>query len=287
MPGDSTAIRGSLRCVPSWLIEAGVYGAEAEPLRAEIRRQGMTADFVPYQALQKGSEIVIDRRPIGPTDCVIGYGTYPFARQIQLHRRWVPGAWCQSEALDCTTYFAYFGKYLLNQNYVIMPGIEAIRQREWLFSIFGKDDEVFARPTGCQKLFVGRRVSTRIVRFGLGSSTLRSDDSCRDRRTPADRTGMEARCRGEPHHRGQSICRGGIAVDPSRVPRRSPGVRRGHARRCDLATRPDLHAGLVRIIRTPVASRAEQLQLVLALSMRDACCRCRGERARDPGMDGG
>ena len=144
---------------PVWLIEAGVYGAEAEPLLAEVRRQGMAGDFVPYQALTKGSEIFIDRRPIGPTDCVIGYGTYPFARQIQLHRRWAPGAWCHSESLDCTAYFAYFGKYLLNQNYVVMPGTEAIRQREWLFSIFGKDDEVFARPTGCNKLFVGRRVS--------------------------------------------------------------------------------------------------------------------------------
>jgi hypothetical protein len=144
---------------PVWLIEAGVYGAEAEPLCVEIRRQGMSAEFVPHRALLKGSEIVIDGRPIGSTDCVIGYGTYPFARQIQLHRHWIPGTWCNTESLNCTAYYAYFGKYLLNQNYVIMPGTEAIRQRDWLFSIFGKDDEVFARPTGCHKLFVGRLVS--------------------------------------------------------------------------------------------------------------------------------
>jgi hypothetical protein len=25
---------------------------------------------------------------------VVGYGTFPFAGQVQLHRRWVPGAWC-------------------------------------------------------------------------------------------------------------------------------------------------------------------------------------------------
>jgi hypothetical protein len=40
----------------------------------------------------------------------------------------------------------------------MMPGVEAIRQRDWLFSVLGRDDEVFARPTGCHKLFVGRRV---------------------------------------------------------------------------------------------------------------------------------
>jgi hypothetical protein len=144
---------------PVWLIEAGVYGAEAEPLRTEIRRQGMTADFVPHQALKKGSDVIIDGRTLGPDDCVIGYGTYPFVRQIQLHRRWRPGAWCTTENLDCTAYYAYFGKFLLNQNYAIMPGVEAIRQQQWLFPVFGVDDEVFIRPTGCHKLFVGRRVT--------------------------------------------------------------------------------------------------------------------------------
>src|SRR5262249_47657684 len=58
--------------------------------------------------------------------------------------------------LDCSTYFAYFGRFLLNQYYTILPGVEAIRQRDWLFSVFGKNDAVFARPSGCQKTFTGR-----------------------------------------------------------------------------------------------------------------------------------
>ena len=144
---------------PTWLIEADVYGTEAEPLRAEMRRQGMAADFVPHRALRKDSEIVVEGRLLGPDDCVIGYGTYPFARQIQLHRRWLPGAWCSPENLDCTTYYAYLGKFLLNQNYAILPGVEAIRQSDWLFSAFGRDGAVFVRPTGCHKLFVGRCVT--------------------------------------------------------------------------------------------------------------------------------
>jgi ATP-grasp domain, R2K clade family 3 len=144
---------------PVWVIEAGVYGDEVVPLQGEIRRQGMRVATLPYPALKKGAEVVIDDRPIGPSDCVIGYGTYPFARQIQLHHPWVPGAWCNPEKLDCATYYAYFGKFLLNQDYAILPGVEAIRRRDWIYSTFGVDDEVFARPTGCQKLFVGRRIS--------------------------------------------------------------------------------------------------------------------------------
>jgi hypothetical protein len=72
--------------------------------------------------------------------------------------RWIPGAWCTPENLDCSTYFAHFGKFLLNQRYTILPGIEAIRLGDWLFSVFAENDEVFARPTGCTKLFTGRRI---------------------------------------------------------------------------------------------------------------------------------
>jgi hypothetical protein len=144
--------------IPTWLIEAGVYGGEADPLLAEIGRQGMAAEVVPFQALQKEKDLTVAGRPLADGDCVIGYGTFPFARQIQLHRRWVPGAWCDPQNLDCTTYFAHFGRFLLNQHYTILPGIEAIRQRDWLFEALGKDDEVFARPCGCPKLFTGRCV---------------------------------------------------------------------------------------------------------------------------------
>jgi hypothetical protein len=38
---------------PVWLIEAGIYGAEADLVLAEIRRQGMAAEAVPHQALLK------------------------------------------------------------------------------------------------------------------------------------------------------------------------------------------------------------------------------------------
>jgi hypothetical protein len=141
---------------PTWLIEAGVYGDEATPLLEEIRRQSMAGELVPHQVLRKGSAPVIGGQPLAPDMCVLGYGTFPFARQIQLHHRWVPGAWISAENLNCAVYFAYFGGYLLNQHYAIMPGVEAIRQRDWLFSVFGRDNQVFARPTSCHKLFVGR-----------------------------------------------------------------------------------------------------------------------------------
>ena len=83
-----------------------MYRAEADLLLAEIQRRGMTGAIVPHQSLKAGSAPIIDGLPLAADACVIGYGTFPFARQIQLHQRWVPGAWCDPVNLDCTTYFA-------------------------------------------------------------------------------------------------------------------------------------------------------------------------------------
>jgi hypothetical protein len=144
--------------LPTWLIEAGVYGPEADPLLAEIRRQGMAAELVPHRALKPGAAVVVGGRQLADRDCVIGHGTFPFAAQIKVHRRWVPGAWCNTVNFDCVSVLAHFGKFALNQHYTILPGVEAIRQADWLFSIFGRDNRVFARPTGCDKRFTGRRI---------------------------------------------------------------------------------------------------------------------------------
>jgi hypothetical protein len=141
-----------------WLVEAGVYGDEARPLLAEIRRQGMAAEFVAHSALCKGAPVSVAGRQLERGDCVIGYGTFPFARQIQLHCPWSPGAWCSPENLDCATYYAHFGHFLLNQRYTLLPGVEAIRLRDWVFSVLAEEDAVFARPAGCHKLFTGRLI---------------------------------------------------------------------------------------------------------------------------------
>jgi hypothetical protein len=153
---------------PVWLIEAGVYGAEADPLLAEIRRQGMTAEVLPFRVLLREKDVAAAGHLLADGDCVLAYGTFPFARQVQLHRRWAPGAWCDPARLDCACYFAHFGKYLLNQHYALLPGVEAIRQRDWLLDVFGKDNEVFARPSGCHKVFTGRRIARDDFAAALG-----------------------------------------------------------------------------------------------------------------------
>jgi hypothetical protein len=158
--------------LPIWLIEAGVYGEEVNPLLREIRRQEMTGDLISYPSLQKGTI------PL-PSDgaCVIGYGTLPFAREIQLHRRWLPGAWCNLDNLDCSVYFTHFRPFLLNQHHTILPGVDALQQVDTLFAEFAIEEEVFARPTSCHKLFNGRCIPRE--RFTQALAPTRYDPSTR------------------------------------------------------------------------------------------------------------
>ena len=135
---------------PVWLIESGVFGSDADSLVKELRRQKTPCGSVAHR------ELVKDGPPIPPGECVIVYGTYPFVRHAQLHAGWIPGAWLDPDTFDCTTYAPHFGAFLLNARHEILRGVDAIRDADRLFAAFGPNDEVFARPTGVHKLFVGR-----------------------------------------------------------------------------------------------------------------------------------
>lgn len=140
----------------TWLIEADVYGDETQPLIDEIRRQGRIAEVISYRAVRKGTTLNIAGAPLLEGACVLGYGTFPFAQEILLHQPWRPGAWCSATNLDCAAYYPFFRTHLLNQEHEILTGTEAIRQIDRLFGRFGREERVFARPTSCHKLFVGR-----------------------------------------------------------------------------------------------------------------------------------
>jgi hypothetical protein len=144
---------------PLWLLEAGVYAeAVIEPLKRELRRQGMAHGVIHYDGFASGYLDRVGGHRLSPDDCVIFYGTWPLWRHIQLHWPWVPGGWCSAENLDCACYYLHFGPYLLNRHHAILPGVDAIQRCDELFDRFGHDDRVFVRPTGCVKLFAGRCV---------------------------------------------------------------------------------------------------------------------------------
>jgi len=143
---------------PTWLFEADVFGQTAEPLKAEIRRQGLWCHVTRQDLLARGYGDIDSGHRLEPCDCVIACGCFPFAWFIHEHRAWLPGVWCTPEALACSTYYAHFGPFLLNRKHVITTGVEAVLNRDTILAEMGREGRVFLRPDGCQKTFTGRVV---------------------------------------------------------------------------------------------------------------------------------
>jgi hypothetical protein len=139
---------------PTWLVEADVFKVESEALLAALRRHGFPVQVVRPAALHRLAEL--GGLALDEPACVLFHGTWPVLRHLQLHSRWTPAGWHHLANLDCVGYYPHFGRFLLNQRYAMLPGVEAVRQQDWLFALFGRDDEVFVRPTGSTKLFTGR-----------------------------------------------------------------------------------------------------------------------------------
>ena len=209
----------------------------------------------------------------------------PLRAQIQLHHPWFPGAWCDAEKLDCSTYFAYFGKYLLNQHYAIMPGVEAIRQSDWLLSVFGGDEEVFVRPAGCHKLFVGRCVHRES--FASALSPARYDPATQVVVAAPREIGREWRLVviGDSVIAASQYAEDGAKSVVAGCPDEVRDFVVGMLTRRVVASRPDFHDGRVRVGRAVVAGGAERLQLLLALSVRPDRGRGEGKRAGRPSVD--
>lgn len=152
---------------PIWLIEANVQGLPSEQLQAAIRRCGLPFRIVKPFLHSAPPHDILGAEDIPPDARIVFTGTLPLMKYIQQHRRWIPGGWCTFDNFDCSTYYSYFGDYLLNRHYTMLPIAEAMRLHRGLISAFGDDGKVFVRPDSVDKSFSGTLVDTDSFRSFL------------------------------------------------------------------------------------------------------------------------
>ncbi len=136
-----------------WLIEDYEHDSSLQPIMDEVEKQGMDLEVVKYEPWESGT---FDQYP--SEDCVVFYGTLQLARQLQRQKSWVPGVYCNFKHLCCKHYFSYWGEYLFNNDYIMLPMMEILRRREEIFKQFGVDDMIFIRPDSGAKCFTGQTV---------------------------------------------------------------------------------------------------------------------------------
>ena len=133
-----------------WLVEDFEANGALDPFIAEIKKQGMECKVINYIPFEAGKYDHFKNE-----DCVVFFGSLNLANQLQREKGWIPGPICNFKNLTCSTYYSYWGKYLLNQDYIMLPLLEFSRRRHEIYCKFGIDGYIFMRPNSGAKTFYG------------------------------------------------------------------------------------------------------------------------------------
>ena len=145
---------------PKWLIQTNMEGVDTDSMMSEVTSQGMIVLPTEHRLGEH-----VDFSGYDPQDCIVCYGDIDFVRQVHNRAPFIPGAWCNFNNMKCSTYYAYFGEHLLNQQYMMMPIGELFRKWDTLTRIPGcfpaiYRKNMFLRPDSGAKLFTGYVVAS-------------------------------------------------------------------------------------------------------------------------------
>ncbi len=138
-----------------WVVDAVAFDTYHDELVSAIERQGHRAVSVvrPNPPYQWKDTNYAYRRAFPAGSCVITHGDVSLVKCVLRDRLWTPGAFASIKRFFCSHYYAHFGHYLLNRDYIMLPYAELPRCREFLFDSLGRDGVLFARPDSPLKLF--------------------------------------------------------------------------------------------------------------------------------------
>lgn len=131
---------------PIWIVQTN-SDIDTSAIIAEIRRQCfdvLPIEYHDYDSLHITGDI-------GPQDCAVVYGNIDFVQRIQKHTTFIPGTFCNAYNLRCSTYYAHYGKFLLNRKYSMLPVGD-------LLDRFAEFSPLFVRPNSSNKSFTGYAV---------------------------------------------------------------------------------------------------------------------------------
>jgi hypothetical protein len=143
-----------------WLVEE--YDDHVKELVAEIRKQGHECDFLNYYKMTKDNNYTGIGLPKGcgvfdPHQPVLFYGSIQLANWIHRSKpEWIPGVWYNYDKYKVSHWSTKLGKYMLNEDFYILPVAEITRRWEWLFNNIGDGHNLFIRPDNGTKAFGGK-----------------------------------------------------------------------------------------------------------------------------------
>lgn len=149
-----------------WLLEPEVFQEDEYPLMEALDNLG-----VKYTACQFGTPY--DKYIKDTVEPTIFHGSLQFGKQIQQQSQTIR-VYCNLPQYECLYYYPRLGKYLLNDDYVMLPLGDLERQKSMLFSMFGYhspgvvyNKALFIRPSSGYKTFTGTLIKEDNWRFNV------------------------------------------------------------------------------------------------------------------------
>lgn len=133
----------------NWIVESTPFKENIEGLRQAVKKQGHTLHEVKYVPFFKNQNLP----DIPEGELSVFYGSLNLARTAR--KKYIGGVWCDLAKLRCSSYYPYFGKYLLNSPYCMFPFGDYKNLKPYLFKTFGRELNIFLRPDSGYKIFTG------------------------------------------------------------------------------------------------------------------------------------
>lgn len=145
----------------TWVIERHIFEEEQElALIEEVKKQGRETLLIdPLSKHDFDYESIgywLEDRP------VVFRGSLNTSKKAK-QQAWYPGVICHPKNFNCSTYYTYWGKWMLNKDYWMMPITELSLKKDFILDCleglycpyYAENKEVFIRPDSGMKQFTG------------------------------------------------------------------------------------------------------------------------------------
>jgi hypothetical protein len=142
----------------TWVIEHGIFDNEVQ-LIEEVRKQGHNVIEIDYKHDYYVDDIARNQRYTKLlSQPVIFRGSLNVSSEVE-YTLWIPGTYCNRDNFNCSTYYTYWGEWMLNKNYWMMPLSNLERMTPFIQAYLATNsdyiDKVFIRPASDMKQFAG------------------------------------------------------------------------------------------------------------------------------------
>ena len=143
----------------NFLIEEMVDRENVPRICESIRKVGHRFETCKYIPFESGTY-----NQFKDDECVVFFGSLGLARQLMRTKPWVPGPFCNLNNFKCSAYYAYWYKYLWNDQHIFLPYAVFKSQINQIVDYFGYSADawsLFIRPDDGFKTFTGQVIDSQ------------------------------------------------------------------------------------------------------------------------------